>query len=636
MGRPYHTEIEALQGTYEWASRIDLGALESAVRRAASGPLLVIGSGGSLSAARFAAMLHEAETGYLARPCTPLDFKALPGISRSTSVLVLTAGGSNPDILSAMEVARQSEPQELIALVMRKSSRLARELPANDDHLSVFEFPVPFGKDGYLATNSLLGMVVLLGRAMASGRQLPTTLPQLLGAEDFDACQEQLARAVAACFERRYLIVLHDHVASPGAYDIETRCSEAALAAVQVADLRNFAHGRHQWLAKHGQDTSVLCIRSTAAGQLAKRTLALLPADVPRAEIVVPPDPLLGGAASLLASILVAGIGGDLLGIDPGRPHVPEFGRKLYKLRSPSIRTGNTSVSSPVQRRLRWMGTPELRSSVVDAYSQFQRRMSEAEFGAVVLDYDGTMLGASEKKEGLRAGVKDEINRLLDLGVKIGIATGRGPSARKDLRQAVHERHWAVVLVGYYNGSQIGQLSDESIPDHTDRLDPLLHPAYERLQTLELLQNHCTWTKRGAQLTIETTDPGVLVVVREAAMATAATLQGLRVVWSSHSVDIVRDHVSKTTVVSSIGKSLPPNAEVLCIGDKGAYPGNDFELLQAPFSLSVDEEPRLSDGGWRIAPNGVRGVPALLLYLAALSLVPNKKGVVRFSWEWGK
>ena len=27
----------------------------------------------------------------------------------------------------------------------------------------------------------------------------------------------------------------------------------------------------------------------------------------------------------------------------------------------------------------------------------------------------------------------------------------------------------------------------------------------------------------------------------------------------------------------------------LCIGDRGQWPGNDFELLSTPFSLSVDE-----------------------------------------------
>ena len=44
------------------------------------------------------------------------------------------------------------------------------------------------------------------------------------------------------------------------AIDLESKLTEAALMPVQVADFRNFAHGRHHWLAKRGGETAVLAL----------------------------------------------------------------------------------------------------------------------------------------------------------------------------------------------------------------------------------------------------------------------------------------------------------------------------------------------------------------------------------------
>ncbi len=74
MGRSYPSELRRIPETIDWALRQDIAALRRTLLRELGGHNLVaIGSGGSLVAALFAALLHEAVTGRLAGAATPLE-----------------------------------------------------------------------------------------------------------------------------------------------------------------------------------------------------------------------------------------------------------------------------------------------------------------------------------------------------------------------------------------------------------------------------------------------------------------------------------------------------------------------------------------------------------------------------------
>lgn len=99
--------------------------------------------------------------------------------------------------------------------------------------------------------------------------------------------------------------------------------------------------------------------------------------------------------------------------------------------------------------------------------------------------------------------------------------------------------------------------------------------------------------------------------------------KGVTVLRSSHSVDILAPGVSKRTLVSRVrdvvGDAEP--AQVLCIGDRGRWPGNDFTLLSELFSLSVDEVSPDPKTCWNLASAGHRGVQATLDYLRSIQLL---------------
>ena len=94
----------------------------------------------------------------------------------------------------------------------------------------------------------------------------------------------------------------------------------------------------------------------------------------------------------------------------------------------------------------------------------------------------------------------------------------------------------------------------------------------------------------------------------------------MRVTRSSHSIDILAPGVSKLNVISRV-RELVGEAPLLTIGDRGRWPGNDYELLREPFSLTVDEVSVDRATCWNLARPGQRGPSVTLEYLRALDLV---------------
>jgi len=250
MGKPYEAELGRLPETFEWARTLDLAEVQTALTPLRQNPCLIIGSGGSLSVAHFAASLWETQTGLFAKACTPMEFAASAPRLEQFSVLVLSAGGRNRDILHAYQNAVLQEAAWTTVICGTPGSPLSR-LALQNEFSSIAEFRCPSGKDGFLATNSLLAFAVILYRAFCDPSD--TSLPQwceLLKVPDlatfFTAVGEGDCEGLV---QRKTLIVLHGPELKPAAVDIESKLTEAALAHAQVTDYRNFGHGRHYWLA---------------------------------------------------------------------------------------------------------------------------------------------------------------------------------------------------------------------------------------------------------------------------------------------------------------------------------------------------------------------------------------------------
>src|SRR5262249_23358979 len=114
-------------------------------------------------------------------------------------------------------------------------------------------------------------------------------------------------------------------------------------------------------------------------------------------------------------------------------------------------------------------------------YNSFIERLVGARVCAIVADYDGTLCDEVRRFEPLPSGISAQIKRLLRLGVTFGVASGRGKSVREQLRRAIPLERWDRVVVGDYNGGDLGLLSDDDRPDGTESVVDALEPVRQTL-----------------------------------------------------------------------------------------------------------------------------------------------------------
>ena len=108
------------------------------------------------------------------------------------------------------------------------------------------------------------------------------------------------------------------------------------------------------------------------------------------------------------------------------------------------------------------------------------------------------------------------------------------------------------------------------------------------------------------------------------------TIAGIQVLESSHSIDVLAPGVSKRDLIlacEEVAKRIGNPGVAFCIGDRGEWPGNDYDFLSTPYSVSVDTVSPDPDSCWNLSQAGHRGVQATLGYLKSLHI---EGGVLRY------
>ena len=638
MGRPYESELAEFDETYAWSMAASVESMASSLATAVRLPLIAVGSGGSLTSASLAAALHTQYTGLVARVMTPYELAMSPLAMKEMGVLLCTAGGSNPDVLSCFEGLLRREPALLAAICTRLGSPLAK-MAASHEWTFCHEFSAPVRKDGFLATNSLLATMVLLIRAyehvFAVTSCLPATLGDLLGqGHQVRLSLEAIEDKFRPLVERRTLTVLHGGMTQPAATDIESRFTEAALGNVQLADYRNFAHGRHHWLARRADDTAVLILSSPEDKASAERTAALLPKSIPQVHLQFPHG-FQGTLSAVLHSIYLGWFAAKSQGIDPGRPKVAQFGRKLYHLRaipkSPLNGIAIPEFEATAIERKSGLTIPTLHArGQLDGWQThfraFRKTLTRTSFQGVIFDYDGTLCGPAERFTGLRKEVITGIVSLLREGIVVGIATGRGKSVKEVLRSQIRQVAFRkLVVIGYHNAGEIGWLDDDSVPPNAPPLHESLSSINVALAKSAFVSQNSRLEAKGRQITLEAKSSLIIQDLWECVsdIVPRHADAGVQLVQSTHSIDVLAPGVSKRSLLTLLMERLRQdhrNPAVLCIGDRGRWPGNDFELLQHPFALSVDQSSLDPSTCWNLAPPSSRYVDACLYYLRHFEL----------------
>lgn len=621
MGKPFKTELKQIPNTYNWAQEQDIRALSDWFQRHKNIPIYFVGSGGSLSACYYAVSLAH-EIGITATAVTPLELYHSRKALSSSAVFFISAGGHNKDILFGFNSAIQTEPRGIASLCMKLNSKL-EHLSRRYSITDIFEFSIPVGKDGFLATNSLVAFFTILNKALS---KLDSEIKSQL--KITEGSGEEFLRSIS---EGSVITVLHGGWSKCVAVDIESKCTEGALSATLIADYRNFAHGRHHWFAKQNTRSAVIALISPEDESIASKTLSLIPEDIPRLSIRSTHDYPNSSIDLLIQSFRFIDLLGQKMKIDPGKPEVPEFGRKLYHLNyqtdytTPKFKGVSTRAMFAIRRKTKVGSLEDISQEDLKwwlrAYSKFINRLNNRKYGAIVLDYDGTLCPASSRYEGISDNTAVALNRLLKDGAIIGIATGRGKSVRRDLQKSISPECWKSIFIGYYNGSQIGSLAEDLLPNIKLDTNSNLLKVKNYLETLEMNFLY-SCDLRPSQLSIETSSTTSKRMLVD--LIRGLNISGINVLESSHSIDIIPSDVSKQLVVDYCklkAKNVNLPEDILCIGDKGQWPGNDYVLLSNPYSLSVDEVSMITDSCWNIAGMGIKNVDATNEYLDWISIV---------------
>ncbi|MCU1376989.1 MAG: hypothetical protein JWO68_4275 [Actinomycetia bacterium] len=601
--RNYSDELDGLAAAYAAAKD---GPIDSELARAfeliRERSVHVVASGGAFPAALLAAGLHLEHTGRFAVAESPLSFVEKRGKTSANALMLFSARGKHPDAAFAARTAL-SQGMPVILFTQRRRDEL--DAPFTSDQVTVVTLPQPHGPDGFLATQSLLVMATATVRMYDSA-----ALPSLL----------HLWRPMQPPALRSHVLVLHGSAGEAAAADVEVRLHELGLAAVQTADYRNMAHGRHVGLSRNLGDTTIISLQSPESSELADKTIAAFPSG---AEVMVVKTALAGAAAALelLASVAVLPVqrAADQ-NLQPSRPRVPAWGRSLYNL--PFKRLYRSPPLTPIGRKVQAAGFSASDSAAheyfAEALIEWSSLVGKTNIETLLLDYDGTCVGTRERYELPGDEVQGQIVRLLELGLRIAFATGRGDSLHRDLRRWVPRDHWGQIDLGLHNGSWRVSLADEVV-------DPIGEAVWvsEMLSRLEPLQRGGLVSTRtsGRQLTVVAgTSIAAVGSIRSMCIALAARKPELpvRVSSSGHSVDIVGRDDGKETFLKELAAD---RGNILAIGDQGALGGNDFEMLaSSQLSVSVDRCSADPSRCWNISKADVSGPSALVEVLQKIRL----------------
>ncbi len=637
MSNNYLKELIQINTIYQWAIQVEIKELSEFVSKSLYLPLIAIGSGGSLTVAHLAAHLHES-IGTLAKAATPFEISStLRSVLRNSNIIVASASGKNKDILSAFRIGIDEGARNILGLCMQKDTPLT-DISLQYPHTHVAEYSLSSGKDGFLATNSLIASAVLLVRAysMFSYEQwiFPLFLPRL------EETEMMLSKSDSGeLLNKQTWIVLFGGWSHVAAVDLESKCTEAGLIQIQIADFRNFGHGRHHWLAKHIETTGIIALYAPSEELLATKTLAQLPPNIPQLHLKSSNEGATGSLEHLAHVFNIVELLGRKRRIDPGKPKVPEFGRRLYHLthtyskKNKSITKGlHQHEADAIVSKTKVAKITELSDELIEywhtAYQAYRERLSTANFSAIVLDYDGTLCASNERYSGISDNMTQLLNEMLESGLYIAIATGRGDSVRKDLSKKVGREFAGKMLIGYYNGSDISYLNDKTHPQISNLPHDLLLELNQILNNRKEFLDIAQLQLRPNQLTIEPKKIEWWNRIKSIVLdiLNRSNPMGMRLVESSHSIDILAPNISKKNLVYSVQKQLDSDqiaGKILCIGDRGEWPGNDFELLSTPYSLSVDSVSPDPNSCWNMNSVSCRGVVGTMTYLRALRLEHN-------------
>ena len=565
--RSYFSEIKEIESTWDSTGSSPPVITQHINLSWITGNAYCVGSGGSLALAKMWQLIHESNGFGLARTITPYEYffsKSKPDI-----VIIFSASGKNHDILNVFKNAINQGCKILIFTTSPKSAlvRLSKEHPTQ----SVTIYPSKnTPRDGFLTVNSVIAISCLM-----------IQLEKIFMGNDFHV-ESPVAQAIDHHANNKLNLngdisnttfqIISSEWGAPAGLDIESRLAESGISPCFLTDPRNFGHGRFLWLEIKKTSTNIIIFHSPASRSFINRfERTIQPSTVPCYIVNSPYNNSLAAVYCLIRSILLFGELSRKIKIDPGKPEVPEWGRKLHRLQLRQTKSGD--FLNP---------KPKFNKSSFPALSM--------SFSGVVLDMDGTLVNTKDRFNPIKEEIIEEIERLLHDGIILGIATGRGFSSVKILKNQISDRFHDKIIMGLYNGTLLTRLSEES-------KNFLCHWPLQSIITpfvKKIISDKVKMSARPTQISLRNISKSEKEkVLEEISTNLGQHLPFIKIKGSGHSIDILPFWATKITVVQAVFEIIKSN--ILCVGDQGQIGGNDEELLGWTPSICVGKSRPVSN-----------------------------------------
>jgi hypothetical protein len=483
--------------------------------------------------------------------------------------------------------------------------------------------PVIEGKDGAPSINSVIAMVsaLLFASDRLTERPLVTALAhQLISSIKSPQSNEQMFGFSAG----DTVILLHDPQLMPVACMVENYLSQTGMVPVLRSDFREFACYQYKWLSLHPKSTFLLALTTCESEFVWDGLKAALPANS-RSQTINGGDGgrfsnaccMLTGQA-VLSQILRSASSADVSQASLGSDNeigCPDALEKLSACQTPAV------IHKSIARLLHDPVFDEKKSFGMLG-KQRLLALKSARFVGITLDYDGTIIPNRPAEAHLGTpprAIVEQLVRLADDGILIGIATGRGNSAGLKLREALPARLHCGVLIGYFNGACIRTLDVDISTDQPEK-HRCISDVADWVASSQLLRPNAHIYAGNFQVTLLADDIFDLKSFAGQMADCPAIANGdMRLVRSHHSFDIIPSETTKLLVTHNLAaRAGKKNGHILAIGDSGSSYGNDYELLLQPHAISVDRVCGDCEGTWSLFGRDVRGPVALQRILQSM------------------
>lgn len=632
----FSSKLGSLDETITLFRGFDANPLSQALEACRGRNVIAVGSGGSHVAASYlACCLRTLGLGRV-HVQTPMDVVLETSDLDGVDVWLFSASANNADIEATARAARDRGCSAIILCTRNSDGSVAAWVKENGGQ--VYTVPVAELKDGYLATHSLVSNCVGLLLASELLSDDPVVEADRLGEVEVriasnleHAARIALRKTFSSLGAGVTLIVIADPLLRPLSLLLETSLWEASLCPVQVTDMRNFAHGRHSWIHHHGEETVILGL----TGQSSIASWQSIVGALPSGNGVLDFDFAgCGRRINLLA--LIDGLFwieaiGSVVGIDPGKPGIGDFGRVMYEDRSLKEMA---EILPPAVRQKRMAAARAGRAThapdeLCDAFEAKVRCLTSTDIGAVVMDFDGTVVSTQDRVGAPSPDIVTELERLSELGVAIGFASGRGGSLGEQLRRDFPTKMIPKFLVGYFNGGHLLS-ADVDLEDARPEHDPVIEEVAAWLANAPGLMGSSILKPKEIQLSVGFNDLVNPTTFKMRILECPAVRERrVKVLSSGHSFDIIPSGSNKLSVVAALEQAVGPGREVLSIGDSGTRLGNDYSLLMRDFGVSVGDVCPVPDGCWSLFGSRKMGPEALLKILR--SMLPSSSGGIRLN-----